>query len=121
MTLDSSNTPMALDVNRFAELRPFVFHLTGRENIGRIRAASALDSAAAFLSASRCTHLLSLRRRGHQVVGVGAHRVVLRDQDPLHEGAIAFETDWDLPRFVAHVNEHVFFWPGSATGPVAAG
>jgi hypothetical protein len=47
--------------------------------------------------------------------------ILIRDQDPLHEGAIAFEHRWNLGRFVSHVNSHVFFWPGSAGGPIDYG
>jgi len=39
----------------------------------------------------------------------------------LHQGAIAFEVGWDLARLVAHINEHVFFWPGGLRGPIGAG
>jgi hypothetical protein len=112
---------MTLDVDRFGNLRPFLFHLTGKENIRRIKAAASLESTAGLLALAGRQDLLSRRRIGHCRIAVGDQLTMLRDQDPLHAGAIGFEPGWDLGRFVAHINQYVFSWPGSATGPVEAG
>ncbi|BBL59182.1 hypothetical protein MKFW12EY_27950 [Methylomonas koyamae] len=47
--------------------------------------------------------------------------IVIRDQKPLSAGSIAFEDGWNLERFVSYVNDHVFFWPGTESGPIDAG
>lgn len=110
-----------MDLNQFARVRPFLFHLTSRNNIRRIKTASSLDPAATLLSHAGRADLLNARRRGHRQIQLDGELVVLRDQDPLHERAIAFEPGWDLRRFVGHVNQHVFFWPGTLDGPIPAG
>ena len=108
---------MGLDIGRFAKLRPFLYHLTSRENVRRIKATLALESTERLLSQAGRSDWLSIRRIGPRSVVVDGEPVRLRNQDPLHEGAIAFETGWDLGRFVGHVNTHVFFWPGTIDGP----
>jgi hypothetical protein len=95
--------------------------LTGRENIRRIKLTSALDSTERLLKQAGRSELLCSRRVGRRYIALDNVSILLRDQDPLHAGAIAFEPGWDLGRFVGHVNRHVFFWPGAAGGPVEAG
>ena len=112
---------MPFDLERFEMLRPYLFHLTDRTNLSAIRATKAIECASALFRRGRFNALLTVRRDSHRTIEVDSHRVVIRDQKPLHVGAIAFETGWDLPRFVQHVNEHVFFWPGSLEGPIKPG
>src|SRR5262245_40857058 len=112
---------MPLDLERFGIRRPYLFHLTDRTNLSAIRATKALECASALFRRGQFNALLTVRRDSHRTIEVDSHRVVIRDQKPLHVGAIAFETGWDLPRFVQHVNEHVFFWPGSLEGPIKPG
>jgi hypothetical protein len=112
---------MSLDFERFGIFRPYLFHLTDRANLSGIRATKTIECASALLRRGRYHALLTVRRDSHRTIAFDSHRVLIRDQKPLHEGAIVFEPGWDLPRFVQHVNEHVFFWPGSITGPIKAG
>jgi hypothetical protein len=48
-------------------------------------------------------------------------RIRVRDQKPLVKRAIAFEDGWDINRLVAHINEYVFFWPGTEARPIPSG
>jgi hypothetical protein len=112
---------MGLDVDRFGAIRPFLFHLTGRENIRRIKVTSVLNSAETLLSQAGRSELLRSRRVGRRYIALDNDSILLHDQDPLHAGAIAFEPGWDLGRFVGHVNRHVFFWPGIGAGPIESG
>jgi hypothetical protein len=110
-----------MKIDRFVASAPFLYHLTSGCNLNRIRETRRLESAAMLFAAAGQASLVGQRRRGHHVIPLGGALLQLRDQVPLHEGAIDFETGWDLARFVAHVNEHVFFWPGTESGPVRSG
>lgn len=110
-----------MDLSEFSSLRPLLFHLTAAENLDRIRADSKLLSAATLLLSAHRGDLLSERRREHVAIMTRGARVHIRDQRPLHSGAIEFQSGWDLARLVAELNQHVFFWPGSLRGPVESG
>jgi hypothetical protein len=112
---------MGLEVSEFAKLRPFLFHLTSRENIRRIKGTWALESAERLLALVGRLDWVDARRVGPRRIVIDGEALALRDQDPLHDGAIAFEAGWNLGKFVSHLNRHVFFWPGSASGPINYG
>jgi hypothetical protein len=112
---------MAFDLDRFAQLRPNLFHLTAAQNLARIRAAGTLVSASELFGQAQAENLRSVRRPTHETLRVDGRLVIVRDQRPFHVGAIAFDEGWDMVRLVAHVNEHVFFWPGTAKRPVKSG
>lgn len=112
---------MAFDVKNFASLRPFLFHLTARTNLEGIRSTGILESANSHFRRAGVGHQSTQRRLGHVLLHGGSGPVVVRDQVPLQAGHIDFESGWSLAKFVGHVNEHVFFWPGSVHGPVRSG
>jgi hypothetical protein len=47
--------------------------------------------------------------------------VHIRDQDPLQPSNMKLDAGWDIERFVEYLNGHVFFWPGTSSGPVVSG
>jgi len=112
---------MSLDLKRFGTIRPCLFHLTARDNVSAIRASGIIECTSTLFRRGRFDELLRVRRDSTQTIEIDSQMILIRDQKPLHAGAIAFEPGWDVPRFVQHVNEHVFFWPGSFTGPINAG
>lgn len=112
---------MALDTCRLSRLRPYLYHLTARQNLPAIVRCRELHCSRFLLNAAGLGHLATTRRIDHLSIAVGAGRLLLRDQKPLAAGAIAFEAGWTLERFVEHINEHVFFWPGTSAGPIPAG
>src|SRR5262245_39360394 len=112
---------MGLEVSEFAKLRPFLYHLTNRENIRRIKSMLALESAERLLYEARRSEWLDARRVGPVSISIDSVVIKIRDQDPLQERSIAFEPGWNLARFVRHVNRFVFFWPGSGVGPIDYG
>lgn len=112
---------MSLSVSDFARLRPFLYHLTTHENIARIRSTARLESAEQLLIRAERTNSLKARRVGHMLVNVEGHSIRLGHQDFLHAGAIAFDAGWDLEKLIGYINHHVFFWPGSAKGPIDSG
>jgi hypothetical protein len=100
----------------FIKLRPYVYHLTSRDNLRRLKRTGRMDSAAQLIRMAERPDLLWKRRDKHEPLQIGDETVWLRDQLPLDEGSIRFEEGWDMPRLVEHINRRVFFWPGRAEG-----
>ena len=112
---------MPFDPQAFASLRPYLFHLTARSNVARIRIGRRLYSMVVLARKGGRSDLLDVRRREHVRVAVEGKVVHIRDQVPLHERNMLLENGWTFARFVRHLNERVFFWPGGASGPIAYG
>jgi len=112
---------MALDLNRFANVRPYLYHLTSRRNIVHIKRDMFLKSANTLIAESGETGLFRTVRRGHKALAIGDRQVELRDQDPLRAGNIFFSNGWALADLVSHLNDRVFFWPGWDYGPIDSG
>ena len=112
---------MGLTIERFAKVRPFLYHLTAAGNIASLRATRCLEPTAALRDRAKSGTFAPTRRLRPEVIEVDGRSIHIRDQNPLHAGSIAFEDGWDLNRLVAHIDSHVFFWPGTARGPVEYG
>ena len=112
---------MPFDIARLIRTRPFLYHLTARENVPSIIRDRELRCARLLLEGSDLSHQISARRSEHLRVTNREGRTLIRDQKPLIEKNIAFESGWNLARLVEHINEHVFFWPGGASGPIGPG
>jgi hypothetical protein len=112
---------MALDPERLMQVRPFLFHLTARENIEGIKSEQKMFPAKALLESAGRQDLIGVHRRAHRTIYVKSRAVKIRDQDKLHAANIEFESGWDLTRFIGHVDSHVFFWPGTPLGPIKNG
>jgi hypothetical protein len=112
-----------MDLEQFIQRRPVLFHTTSRFNLTRLREIGALESTRTlFERAGRAGDpALRERRRCTRTVIVDGHSVTVRDQQPLAAGTIEFEAGWDLARFVEYLNGFVFFWPGTADGPIPYG
>jgi hypothetical protein len=101
----------------YAVLRPFLYHLTARANLPRIRSTRAIESAASLAEQANQAALLRARRAEHLPITVGGEQVLLRDQAPLRAKNMQLEPGWTFERFIAHLNQRVFFWPGRDSGP----
>ena len=112
---------MAFTHDDLAELRPYLFHLTSRQNLARIRQRRVLESASRIATSAGRSDLLDVRRRTHVTVHSDGEIVVLRDQRPLHKGNMRLDASWSFGRFVRHLNDRVFFWPGGPGGPNSYG
>ena len=112
---------MALDIDHFSKLRPYLYHLTGRGNIVHIQKDMALKCSNTLFAEAGAIALSRTVRRGPCLLRIGERQVQIRDQDPLHAGKIAFSGGWELPDLVEHLNKHVFFWPGWDGGLVTSG
>lgn len=112
---------MPVDESRFVRTRPYLFHLTSRQNLGRIRASRMLHCAAVLLERAGRMALNTVRRREHVAVEIDGEVATLRDQKPLHPGPMRLEGGLTYEDFVAHVNGLVFFWPGGEDEPIGYG
>ena len=112
---------MPLDFGRLCCLRPYVYHLTHRTNLDLIEQTGRLQCAKILLRDVHMGHLAGERRTKQYVVHTPNGSILIRDQRPLAAGAIQFESGWTIERFIKHVNNHVFFWPGTKSGPITAG
>jgi hypothetical protein len=108
---------MALDVETFATVYPVLWHVTPRANAERIRRTKVLECAVSLMQAAGDDTWLR-RKRPHDVpLPVDGETVILRDQQPLSEGHIAWEGGWAMPRLIEEINRRVFFWPGDRRAP----
>jgi hypothetical protein len=112
---------VSFTIEQFAELRPFLYHITARANLPRLRRTMHLEPTAALLHAANRSDLLRTRRTESLAVQVAGETVVLKDQHPLVAANIDLPIGWEFGDFVQYLNEHVFFWPGDAICAVAAG
>lgn len=112
---------MPFDLSQLLHTRPYLYHLTAAANLPSIAKEQELRCAKALLKNAGLSHEVPKKRKEHLLLPASAGHTVIRDQKPLMEGAIAFEDGWNLARFVEHINGHVFFWPGTASGPIPAG
>jgi hypothetical protein len=113
---------VAFRSEQFACARPFLYHLTFRANLPRVRATSTLETAAEIASAAGQLNLVRARRAKHVPLTLrDGGRVYLRDQTPLHEKNIELLDGWTLADLVEHLNRRVYFWPGTEHGPISYG
>jgi len=112
---------MAFALAQFLRYRPHLYHLTAVENLKSIVSTQKLRCANALLEEAGLLRQAVLRREEHLRVRTNEGTMLIRDQKPLVSGAIEFEEGWNLMRFVEYVNQHVFFWPGTAVGPINPG
>ena len=109
--------PVPFDLEKFARLRPYLFHLTDEGNIPRIRELKTLEPTSRILEQAARPELVRQRRSEHVRVAVSAHHISVRDQKPLYSGNIWYEGGWQFEDLVEFLNQHVFFWPGTSQGP----
>lgn len=110
-----------MDVNRYSEIRPYLYHLTGQSNLHFIRMEGALFCTEELMYRAGRSGLLRTRRLNHEPIEINASRVTLRDQRPLCSGNIELRDGFLFADFVEALNARVFFWPGKDDGPVPSG
>jgi hypothetical protein len=112
---------MALKLEDVIRRRPFLYHLTDARNVERILRTGVLEPASVLAKRGGREDLLASKRRGHVEVLVESESVFLRDQAPLHAGNMKLSSGWRFERFIRALNDRVFFWPGSESGPIDYG
>ncbi len=108
---------MAFSLERFASLRPFLYHLTASQNVSLIRESMILRCTKDILCDSSHTDLVRTKRIEEVLANFHEQVVHVRDQRPLHPGHISFEDGWTFSDLVEDLNSRVFFWPGKDSGP----
>src|SRR5687768_12656928 len=107
---------MPFSFARYAAIRPYLYHLTARENLDSLRACRRLESATTLLTRAGREGEVRTKRRAMTAVVLDGRRVLLRDQSPLHEGNIDFAPGGTFADVLADLNRRVFFWPGEEDG-----
>ncbi len=110
-----------MDVNRYSEMLPYLYHLSDRSNLDSVRRTRTLFCAANLMRQGGRNGLLRTRRQNHEPVEIKGSRVLLRDQKPLRSGNIELVGGFTFEDFVQALNARVFFWPGKSDGPVPSG
>lgn len=110
-----------LPLLNYAAKRPYLYHLTHRENVDYLRETAMLFPAAVLMEHSGRIELLRARRPGPVQVHIGDAVVWLRDQSPLYEGHARFSNGFTFADLIESLNRRIFFWPGTAAGPISYG
>lgn len=113
---------MSFTLDGFASKRPYLFHLTARENLGFLSNRLKLTPARLLFEEAGLTSRLREKRRHHVEIELEGYSLQIRDQAPLHEGNMKLHGGWKFADFIEHLNGRVFFWPGRKDGlPISYG
>ncbi len=112
---------MLLDLNEFARLRPYLYHITALENLSSVRRTRRLEPASALMRRAGRGDLVRWKRHVSVALAFDGASVVLKDQSQLIEENLALHRDWTFADYIEYMNDHVFFWPGTDRGPVKSG
>jgi hypothetical protein len=104
-----------MTIEKFARSRPYLYHLTHRDNIGSILEARRIESASGLTE--RVQHpdrenFLQQRRVENVIVGNNEQSFVIRDQAQIREAALrrALVDGCTVEQFINLLNSKVFFW-----------
>jgi hypothetical protein len=112
---------MPFSIEEFGRLRPFLYHVSDRENLRALQATRRLGTAASVIRSANRPEWLALRRRDAVHLDTPDGRVVLKDQRPLIAANMELTTEWSLAEFVEYLNSFTYFWPGNDRGPIGPG
>lgn len=112
---------MGFFASDFVALRPFVYHVLASENVPVLKATRTLWSTAELAERSGRPDILCGRRLDRPKVQLPEGTVMLRDQTPLSMGNVKLEGGWSAEDLLRELNDRVFLWPGSETGPIGHG
>jgi len=105
-----------MTVDEFTRSRPYLYHLTHRDNIPSILNEQRLESASVLTG--RVQHpdrelFLQQRRAENVVIGNNGQSFVIRDQAQIKEAALrrALIDGCTVEKFINLLNSKVFFWP----------
>lgn len=110
-----------MELENYADTRPYLYHLTHRDNLNHIRDLQRLFPAAVLLEKAGRIDLMRTPRRYSVQLTVDNRTIVLRDQRPLYEGKMRLPRGFTFGQFVETLNRRIFFWPGNESGPTDYG
>ena len=85
-------TNVSFTIAEFAQLRPFLYHVTARENIPALQQTWKLHPAAELLTACGRSDLLRAHRPDSVAVRIWDQTIGLKDQRPLSAANVRLET-----------------------------
>lgn len=105
-----------MDIQKFIKDRPYLYHLTSKENAEHIMAQKRLHSANELIKMSKDRKHFPVQRQkrvGHYELTIDGKSYILRDQRPISEKALAkcLTDGWSVSDFLFHLNSRVFMWP----------
>ena len=105
-----------IDLDQLCEKRPFLYHLTNRENIRSIVRDRVIWSASALLQIAddhAVRRFVRERRPNHVTIRVRGQNLHIRDQRPISEKLLAdcLLGGLVLGDYYQLLNDRVFFWP----------
>lgn len=105
-----------MDLEKFIEQRPYLYHLTSKANSANIIKRRLLFSANQLITDSKLADLQKMKREKrfeHFSLNVGGTEIMLRDQRPISEKALSkcLTDNWLIGDFLYHLNDRVFMWP----------
>jgi hypothetical protein len=110
-----------ITTDEFCRQRPFVFHVTARENAAVLRSTRRIDTTLSLLEAAGRLDLAGSRRIDYLTLALKDGQVVLKDQKPLIPANTQLEGGWAFEDFVRYLNGLTYFWPGNEHSPIGAG
>jgi hypothetical protein len=108
-------------IDKYVQIRPYAYHVSQRANLARLARTRRLESSANLIRRADESELLRRRRDEPTRIQVDGDTVILQDQLPLVFASAQLAEGWSEGDFVEFINEHVFFWPGTAHGPIKYG
>ena len=105
-----------MDIISFAKLRPYLYHLTDRENFKQIAKDNRLISTTVIaeqVDHPDSTSFLRTKRPSHVKMQNGTTTYIIRDQKPISEVVLrrSLENGCSYEDFLYLLNSRVFFWP----------
>jgi hypothetical protein len=105
-----------MDINKFIQLRPYLYHLTDKNNLCLILKKRKLLSTKSLieLSGNDTYNVFNLERReGHAQIKINNTIVSIRDQKPISETNLSkcLTNGWTCSDFYDYLNSRVFMWP----------
>lgn len=105
-----------MEIEKLIHLRPYLYHLTSKENAQKIIESKRLYSANELIrrSGEKKNKVFGrTRRTGSTPIIIGEETYYLRDQRPISEVNLAkcLTDNWSISDFLYHLNDRVFMWP----------
>lgn len=109
-----------MDIEKFIESRPYLYHLTDSNNVEHILTEGALVCCNTIIGRTNLTNIekacISKRKRvDHVKVHVNKREISIRDQKPITNAlGRSLTHGWTVEQFLCYLNDHVYFWPSVA-------
>lgn len=112
---------MPFQLDEFIRLRPFLYHVTCRENLQALRMHRCIHTTLSLLDAANRLDLADIRRENYLPLDTPFGRLILKDQRPLIEANVQLAQEWDFAAYVRYLNGFTYFWPGNDDAPIGSG